>query len=166
MVFFSKQNTLTLVRALITATILLGIVAPTVIAQESSPGSDVSVTDQELEQFVAALEEIQEIQEQMVADTEASVEDSSMERGRFEELLQANQNGTPPQSEPNEAEQAEFQRLLQEIQTIQRDSNQLMVEAVRSEEMEVRRYNQIAQALQQDPALMERLQAIRQNGNS
>lgn len=41
-----------------------------------------------------------------------------------------------------------------------------MVSAVREEELDVQRYNQIAQAVQQNPSLMERLQTIRAEGDS
>jgi hypothetical protein len=61
---------------------------------------------------------------------------------------------------PTEAEQQEFAKLVQAIQTIQRESNQAMIAAVEDQGMDIQRYNQIAQAVQQDQELMQRIQEL------
>lgn len=125
-----------------------------------------SVTDEELASFADALNSVQAIQQQMVSDSQASVAGSELGEQRFQELFQAEQAGTDPEALPSESEQAEFDRVLQELQQIQQDSNQQMAEAVREEGLQVDRFNQIAQAVQQDQSLMQRLQDIAGDGQS
>ena len=59
-----------------------------------------------------------------------------------------------------------FKELVQAIQTIQQQSNEAMVSAVEDEDLDVQRYNQIAQAVQQDQELMQRLQFATDCANS
>ncbi|MDA3951551.1 MAG: DUF4168 domain-containing protein [Spirochaeta sp.] len=150
-------------RAGFLAVLALALLIPvaTVGAQQAPPpGGDVEVNDAELEQFVDALEEVRTIQQDIATEAETLVDDSTMERTRFEELLQASQGGQQMGDAPTEAEQQEFAKLVQAIQTIQRESNQAMIAAVEDQGMDIQRYNQIAQAVQQDQELMQRIQEL------
>lgn len=170
MVHIKQKRTIVRYRSLMLLIVFALVLPMMAVAQSAEGGPNqterLAVTDQELDQFVAALENVHEIQQQMVTDTEASVADSTFEETRFQELLQARQAGTEPETPATGAEQEEFDRLVQEIQTIQQESNQQMVRAVQEEDLNVQRYNQIAQAVQQNPSLMERLQSIRAEGDS
>lgn len=158
------KHTHTIRRGLLLAGLALTLLVPvaTVTAQQAPPpGGAVEVRDSELEQFADALEEVHTIQQDMAAETEELVADSSMDQERFQQLLQASQGGAQAGDAPSEAEQQEFTELVQAIQTIQQESNEAMVTAVEEQDMDVQRYNQIAQALQQDQELMQRLQNLR-----
>ena len=139
----------------------MAILAP-LSAQQAGEGADSqpSITDQELADFVEALGSVQQIQQQMVSETQSSVADSDLGQQRFQEMYQARQNGTEPDSAPTQTEKDEFDRVIAEIQGIQQDSNQRMVSAVQDAGLDVERFNQIAQAVQSDSSLMERLQEV------
>lgn len=148
------------------ALILVAVVAMvTPVFAQSQSGSP-EVTDQELESFVAALQEVQEVQQQMATESQESVQSSDMGEARFQELYQARQSGSEPANAATDAENEEFERLMAEIQGIQQDSNQAMVEAVQEEGLEVQRFNEIAQAVQQDQSLMQRMQELATNSGS
>lgn len=87
-----------------------------VVAQSTADGPNqtqrLAVTDQELNQFVEALENVHEIQQKTVADTDAFFADSGFGETRFQELLQARQAGTQPETPATGAEREEFNRLV------------------------------------------------------
>lgn len=145
----------------VVALIMLMIAGAPVAAQSSGSGQAAEISREELVDFVAALEEVQSLQQEMATTSQQSVQDSEMGEARFQELFQAQQSGQSPATPPSDAEQAEFDALIQQLQQIQQESNQLMVEAVQDEGLDVQRFNTIARAVQQNPELMERLQAIR-----
>lgn len=145
---------------------LLLLAAGPVAAQNSGSTQAPDISQDELADFVAALEEVQALQQEMASSSQQSVQDSEMGQSRFQELFQAQQSGQDPATPATEAEQAEFDALVQQLQQIQQESNQLMVEAVEDEGLDVQRFNTIARAVQQNPQLMERLQAIRSEQGS
>lgn len=148
------------------ALVLVAVVAMAtpVFAQNQSGSPD--VTDQELESFVAALQEVQTVQQQMATQSQESVQSSEMGEERFQELYQARQSGSEPDNAATDAENEEFEQLMAEIQGIQQDSNEAMVEAVEEEGLGVQRFNEIAQAVQQDQSLMQRMQEMATDSGS
>jgi hypothetical protein len=151
--------------AAVTVVILAILAVPAAVAQNTSPGGSnqaqqMDVSEEELEQFAAALENVQSIRQEMVEDTQGAVADSSLDESRFQELYRADQGGPAPSEGASDQEAAEYDRVMQEIQQIQQQSNQEMVQAVREEGLEVQRFNQIAQAIQQSPDLQQRFQEL------
>jgi hypothetical protein len=140
-------------------TLLVGAVG---FAQSSGQGNSnqATVSQEELEQFAAALENVQSIRQEMVQDTQGAVADSALDESRFQELYRADQGGPAPSSEATDSEQAEYDQVMQEIQQIQQQSNEDMVQAVQEEGLEVQRFNQIARAIQQNPDLQQRFQEL------
>lgn len=134
------------------------VAVPGLFAQSSGQSAAADVSDQELEQFAAALENVQSIRQEMVQETQGVVADSSLEESRFQEMYRAENGGPAPSEQPSDAEQEEFASVMQQIQTIQQESNQAMVSAVEDEGLGVQRFNQIAQAIQQSPELQQRFQ--------
>ncbi len=144
-------------------TLILALAVGTVgFAQSTNQGNSnqANVSEEQLEQFAAALENVQSIRQEMVQDTQGVVADSSLDESRFQELYRADQGGPAPSSEATDSEQSEYDQVMQEIQQIQQQSNQEMVEAVEEEGLDVQQFNQIAQAIQQDPELQARLQEL------
>lgn len=139
--------------------VLFAVFGVSSVAAQSSGGSG-EVTAEELEQFAAALEQVQSIQQEMVQSTQGAVADSSLEQSRFQELYRAESGGPAPSSAPSDEEQAQFDELMGEIQQIQESSNQQMIEAVQEEGLDVQRFNQIARAIQQNPELQQRFQEL------
>ena len=131
-------------------------------AQSTGQGnsSQATVSEEELEKFAAALENVQSIRQEMVQDTQGVVADSSLEESRFQELYRADQGGPAPSKEASDAEESEYNQVMQEIQEIQEQSNQQMVQAVENAGLEVQQFNQIARVIQQNPQLQQRFQEM------
>lgn len=158
-------------RAVVFAVAIALVAAPGLLAQSSgggqgSPGGQApSVSDGELESFVAALEQVQSIRQSMAEDTQQAVSDSPLEQQRFEELYRSQQGGQEPGQAPTDAESQQFQQLMGEIQQIQQQSNQQMVQAVEDEGLSVSRFNQIAQAIQQNQQLQQQFREMQGGGS-
>jgi hypothetical protein len=158
-------------RAVVFALAIALIAAPGLLAQSSgggtgsSGGQQSSVSESELESFVAALQDVQSIRQDMADDTQQAVSDSPLEQQRFEELYRSQQGGQEPSQAPSNAESEQFQELMAQIQQIQQQSNEQMVEAVQDEGLSVQRFNQIAQAIQQDQQLQEQFREMHGGGS-
>lgn len=142
--------------------VMLVITGGPVFAQAGADAA--SVTNEELEQFASAVEQVQTLQQEMASDSQARVADSDMGEARFQELFQAQQSGSEPENPATDAESQEFDEIIAELQQIQQQSNQRMVEAVQDEGLDVQRFNEIARAVQQDQNLMQRLREISAEG--
>jgi hypothetical protein len=153
---------------------LLLLTAPLALAQSSGSGSgqgqsgpgsgNASVSDSELESFVAALQDVQSIRQSMAQETQQAVSDSELSQQRFEELYRSEQGGSEPGEAATETESQQFDQLMSQIQQIQQQSNQEMVQAVKDEGLTVSRFNQIAQAIQQNPELQQEFRQMRSGG--
>ncbi|MFW6338183.1 MAG: DUF4168 domain-containing protein, partial [Alkalispirochaetaceae bacterium] len=144
-------------------TLLFALVLGTTgFAQSTNQGNSnqADVSEEQLEQFAAALENVQSIRQEMVEETQGVVADSSLDDSRFQELYRADQGGPAPSEEASDSEQAEYDRIMEDIQQIQEQSNEEMVEAVEEEGLDVQQFNQFAQTIQQNPELQERLQEL------
>jgi len=137
--------------------------APGAFAQ-SSNGGDVS--EAELENFVSALQDVQELRQDMAEETQQAVGDSPLEQQRFEEIYGARQSGGQQDADTTDAETRQFEQLMSEIQQIQQQSNEEMVQAVEDEGLSVQRFNQIAQAIQQNPELQQEFREMQPGSGS
>lgn len=115
--------------------------------------------DEELKKFVQAMNDIQEVQMASNNKIKNAFSDSSMSEERFSSIYSARRQGGSTKAEgETETETEEFNELVDQIQTIQQDSQQKMVEIVREKGMTVEKFNAIVKALQSDPQLGERIQ--------
>ena len=145
--------------SLLIALLLIGA-APVLFAQSGEGAQQVDVSQDELEQFAAALESVQSIQQEMVEETQGAVADSSLEQSRFQELYRAENGGPSPSNAASEAEEEEFATVMEQITEIQKGANEEMIQAVQDEGLEVQRFNQIAQAIQRNQELQQRFQEL------
>ena len=94
-----NRNKLT-VRRLVVGTfvlIMLLAIGSFGFAQSTGQGNSTqpTVSEEELDKFAAALENVQSIRQEMVEDTQGIVADSSLEESRFQELYRADQGACP-----------------------------------------------------------------------
>ncbi len=155
-----------LARVVVSAVVIALFLVPGVFAQTGNGGDGGDVSQEELGSFAAALEDVQEIRQGMAEETQQAVGDSPLEQQRFEELYQARQSGEEQAAEETDAESRQFDELMGQVQQIQEEANQEMVEAVEDEGLSVERFNQIAQAIQQDPELQEEFSDMQSGSGS
>lgn len=130
---------------------------PAQMQQQQQVNPDVS--DEELQKFVDAYQEIQvenqKIQQEMIA----KIKEEGMDVQRFSQIQQAKQN--PQQEASMTAEEKEaLESLMPKLQTIQQESQAVMQEKIESAGLSMSRYQEIAQMIQQSPELQQKLQGM------
>ncbi|MFO7781828.1 MAG: DUF4168 domain-containing protein [Spirochaetia bacterium] len=124
------------------------------------------MSEGDLESFAVALQDVQELRQEMAEETQQAVGESPLEQQRFEEIYEARQSGGQQDAGTTDAENRQFEELMSEIQKIQQQSNEEMVQAVEEEGLSVQRFNQIAQAIQQDPELQQQFREMQSGSGS
>jgi thiamine pyrophosphate-dependent acetolactate synthase large subunit-like protein len=119
------------------------------------------ISDEELQKFVDAYQEIQlenqKIQQKMIA----KIQEEGMEVDRFTQIQQAQQNPDQEADMTAEEEKA-IQSLMPKLQTIQQESQSVMQERIENAGLTMTRYQEIAQMVQQSPELQQKLQGMMQ----
>jgi ABC-type transporter Mla subunit MlaD len=91
----------------------------------------------------------------------AAVQEQGLSAERFVEIARSQQN---PEEQPEESVSQEelenFQEASSQIAQIQEDLQSQLQEAVRTEGLEVQRFNEIFAAVRQNPQLMEKVQQM------
>ncbi|MFO7730400.1 MAG: DUF4168 domain-containing protein [Spirochaetia bacterium] len=122
------------------------------------------VSDEELEDFVAAYEGVQEIQQDLNEEINGLVEQSDLSQEEFQSMYQAETtNNQSAMSEMSEAKQQAFSELMNKINSLQQGQQSDMVEEIEEYDMSVERFNSIIAAIQQDSNLYQKFQEITQN---
>lgn len=169
----NKRQTVLIVLA------LLLLPAVIVFGQQSDPGApapgqgqDISVSDQEVEKFVAAFMEIQSIQQNVQMEIGTIIQDSSFSQERFLEIYQAQQQSAQGNSDPEQSpdlssqEEEAYEQTLSQINQVQQGMQSRMETAIQEEELAVGRFNQIYGALSQSPEIQERVRSELQEQQS
>lgn len=151
--------------------IFLGVLLMTgsVFAQVQQQQQDIDeVTDEELENFVAVTQTFQEINADIQSQAEELLaEEEDMNFQRFQEIMTLQQNPQMAQQadieQPTEDEQAIIQELQPQLQKLGKEAEQKRVAAIEDEGLELQRFQEIAQAIQSDPQMMQRVQKMMQD---
>lgn len=139
--------------------------APQTTEVQQSPSTEVNVNSQELEKFAAAMAEMRAIQIESRDEISAAIDEEGLSKQRFREILQAQRN-PEVETDASEAEMAKFESATQQLAQIQRNTQSQMKDAVVAQGLEVTRFQQILQAVRQNPELKQQVQQmIQQNSN-
>ncbi len=155
--------------AVIAAAMLL--VIPTALTADDmlilppeAAGESLEISDEQLQMFGIAVMSMQEIQLEANQEIDQVIGDSALSEERINEILQLQQ--TDPQSlaeaVPDEDLQ-EYEKTIELITEVHQEAQEDMVEAVTNLGFEVEEFNQMAQTIQEDPELMQRLQGMFMN---
>jgi hypothetical protein len=128
------------------------------------PGQDqmmqaADVTDEELTQFVAAMEHMQVINQSAQQEMVGAVQEGGMEVERFSEIMQSQQD---PNQEANATseEMEKYAAVNQSIEQIQVRAQQEMEEKITEAGLSTERYQQIGAMIQSNPELQQKLQTM------
>jgi hypothetical protein len=117
------------------------------------------VSDGEIEQFALAFVEIQNIEQKLQPEMVQAVEEEGIEVQRFNEIMNAQQD--PNQEvDASEDELKKFAAANREIEDIQNRAQREMLGKIDEAGLTVERYQEIMNALQNDPELQQKLQQI------
>lgn len=134
------------------------LASPQPSAQAASPAS---VTSIELQQFVQAIRQLQVVDRQNQQKMAKAIEEEGLSPQRFSEIGQGLQNpGTPPATPVSEEEQQKFQKAIEKMDKIQRESLPKQQRAISTQGLQIERFRQIDVAVQQDPVLKKRVQQM------
>ncbi|MDR9403662.1 MAG: DUF4168 domain-containing protein [Halothece sp. Uz-M2-17] len=129
---------------------------------EVKQSSSTDINSQELEKFAAAIQEMRTIQLESRDEISTAIDEEGLSQERFREILQAQRN-PEVESDASEAEMAKFESATQQLAQIQRNTQSEMKEAVQGQGLEVTRFQEILQAVRQDPQLKKQVQQMIQN---
>ncbi len=137
--------------------------SPTEQEQSSAPSQQQGgeVTDKELQQFVAASQYVQAVNQQIQQTMVATIEEEGLGIQRYNEIQQAQQD---PNQDANATDQElkQFETATQELQKIQVQAQQQLQEKLNEEGLTENRFQEIGRSLQRDPELQEKFRAIQE----
>ncbi len=117
-------------------------------------------SDEEYEQFVDINVKLipmqMEIEDKMVA----IVEDTGLEVNRFQELMQAQQQGNIMDASEDPEEIAKFNEAGQEVMKVQQESQQKLQKHITDNDMDLQKFQEMSIAYQQSPKVKEKVDAL------
>jgi len=120
-----------------------------------------SVSDKELEKFVETAQDLRSIQENIQSEVQGMVQEEDMTFQRFQQIMMSKQNPQMAKKvEVTDDEEAVIKELQPKLQKIQQEANQKQMSAIQDNGLTPQRFQQIAQAVQSDPAMMKRFQQM------
>lgn len=114
-----------------------------------------TVSDKELQMFASALKEIQLVNEKAQTKMIEAVEGADLSVERFNEIQQQQAD---PEAKVAAEDMEKFQASAQAISEIQIKAQQKMQEKIVAQGLSIDRYQEIANIVQSDPKLQEKMQ--------
>ncbi|GEM_PF-707338 len=135
--------------------------APVEGEQPEMPGqmqepADVDLDDEEIEKFVDAAIEIQNIHMGAQEGMAERIEEEGMDLQRFQEIQAAQQQG---ETDATDEELEQFQSIMQAIQADQAGLQEEMEDVIEDAGLTVQRYEEIANAVQFDEELLREIES-------
>ncbi len=132
-----------------------------IFAQTPQTPQDTDVSDKELETFASAFQQVQAIDQKAQQDMVKAVQDEGLSVQRYNEILQSEEDPTQ-NANPTEEEKQQLENANKQIDAIQQKAQQSMHKKIQDEGLTVKRYQEIAFAVQNSPELQEKLQQFMQ----
>jgi len=119
------------------------------------------VSDNEVKQFVSAVKEVQVISQESQQNMLKAVEESGFTRQRFNQIYTGMQD-PDTDVDADDEEMAKFNKVNTKIVSIQTEAQQKMEKEILKQDLTIERYQEINMKLQNDPELMQKVQALLQ----
>ena len=119
------------------------------------------VSQAELQKFANAVKKLQPIQQNALSQITTAIKQQNLSEKRFGEIYQSKQS---PQAQPTAKvtpeENKKFEQVNAKIRQIQKSAQSKMEQTVKSEGLEIPRFNQIFLAIRQDPQLLQKVRQM------
>ncbi len=130
--------------------------------QQQMPGEmqqtqDIEVSDAEIEKFVDAVNAVQSVNQGAQQKMSKKIQDEGMDPQRFQEIQRAQQS-QQQNANATDKEMQQYQNIMKEMESVQSGMQEEMKKAIEDAGLTMQRYQQIANAAQNDTALMQRIQ--------
>ena len=122
------------------------------------------VTDEELTQFVSAMEHMQVINQSAQQEMVGALQQGGMEVERFSEIMQSQQDPNQPANATTE-EMEKYAAVNQSLEKIQISAQQEMEEKIVEAGLTLDRYQEIGATIQSSPELQQKLQSMEPAAN-
>jgi cell division protein FtsX len=126
-----------------------------------SGSSHIKIDNTELKKFSVALHDVDKIAATFRGVVHTRISKSPLSQKRFFQIYNAQRSGKNPTPKVTGKESKEYKSLAQELNNLQRSSQQSMVKKVKEDGFTVARFNQIIKALHSDPSLVKRLKSTK-----
>ena len=131
---------------------------------QAQEASQVEISQEELQQFAKIIKQLEAIQQESEQKVVKAIQGEGLSQERFREISQVQQNPeTQSTTEVTEEEMQSFKKAVAKVTELLQAAQLKMEQAVRAEGLEIQRFNQIATAVRQTPALQQELQQMTQN---
>ncbi len=132
----------------------------TLLAQ-TQPAPAAPVSPDDLQKFAGAIKLLLEIEQDSRTQIAKAIEGQGFSRERFREILMAQSNPqAKPSQEISQDEMQKFAEVISQAQKIQEQTQAKQEEAVKSQGLDVDRFNEILAAVRQNPTLKEQVQQM------
>lgn len=120
-----------------------------------------SVSDKELKKFVETAEDIRSIRQDVQSELQQMVQEEDMTFQRFQQIMMSKQNPQMAKKvQVTDEEEAVIKEMQPKLAKIQQQANQKQMTAIQDNGLTPQRFQQIAQAVQSDPQMMQRFQQM------
>lgn len=132
-------------------------------AQPQLPGqpSQTDVSQEELQKFANAVKKLQPIQQEAETQINQAIQQQDLSEERFGEIYQSRQNPkAKPEKKITREENKKFEQVSTKIQEIQQATQTRMEQTVRTEGLDIQRFNQIFLSLKRNPELLQKVRQL------
>lgn len=125
-----------------------------------------SISDKELKQFAAVMQERQEVQRESMKELQAMLEDKDMTMQRLQQIMTSKRNPKSADSlKPTKAEQEMMKEIQPKMMEMQKNSRKKMTAAMQDNGLNPQRFQAIMRAVQSNPDVMKRFQKIAEDSS-
>ena len=161
------------IRKSLTAAAIIALLGMPAFAQQQQmpqqqQAPDIEVADGELEDFAEALVDVQLAQRDAQAQVQSIIEDSDLNMQRFQEIYQQEAapamggQGGEGEIDTTDEEQAEYDRVVEEVESVETESVSEMEGLVEDHGISVERFNELARGIPRDQELAQQLSQMTQ----
>jgi len=149
--------------------ILFGVGSLPALAQQKpappAAATQQSVSEDDLKKFVSVAKKLEVISQDRNTQIAKVVKDEGMSLERFREIyLSKRDPKVQPKTAISQDEQQKYDRAINQLVEIQKDTQSKMGSAVQSEGLQVPRFLEILQAIQKTPDLQKKVEQMLKSG--
>lgn len=132
---------------------------PQMQMQQQAPSN---FSEEDYQQFIALNLEIMPIQQEAQGSMMEAISASGLEMQRFQELAQAQQQGTIEEAGKSAEEIAKFNKAGEKVMTLQQQMQQEIQASINESDMGMQKFQQMSMAYQQDEEVRSKIDSMMQ----
>lgn len=135
--------------------------------QQMQGASADSVSDEELKTFVETTKEVQAMQQEVQMEMQNMIKEEGLTLDRYQKIMQSKQNPEAAGDiEITPEEENTINQLQPKIQSMGQETQQAQIATIEDNGLTLQRYQQIAQTLRSNPAMMQKVQKMMMDSTS